>query len=59
MRVNQNKEHLKKNRDATKLGRHWSKLAKLIKIGKKLVKNWYYVHFDTKIYIKTIKMKVI
>ena len=43
-------------RDIPKIGR---KLSKLAKNSKKLVKNRYYVHFDTKKYIKNSKMKVI
>ena len=44
------------NKDATKLGQNLSKLAK---IEKKLVKYWYHVNFDTKIYIINHKMSVI
>ena len=39
-------------RDIPKLGQ---KLSKLAKNCKKLVKNWYYVHFDTKKNIKILK----
>ena len=66
MRIILNKEEMisyfqltkieKNIRDIPKIGR---KLSKLAKNSKKLVKNWYYVHFDTKKYIKNSKMKVI
>ena len=66
MRVILNKEEIlsyyqlikieKNIRDIPKLGR---KLSKLAKNSKKLVKNWYYVHFDTKKYIKNSKMREI
>ena len=64
MRIIQNKEEMIsyyqqtkiENKDIPKIGR---KLSKLAKNSKKLVKNWYYVHFDTKKYIKNSKMRVI
>ena len=43
----------KKSRDAPKLGQNWAESCQ------KLVKNWYYVHFDTRKYIKNSKMRVI
>ena len=46
----------KKNKDVPKLGRNW---AESFQNWQKLVKNWYYVHFDPKNYIKNSKMRVI
>ena len=39
----------KKNMDVPKLGRNW---AESCQNWQKLVKNWYYVHFDPKNYLK-------
>ena len=38
-----------------KIGQKW---GKLVKIGKKLVKNWYYMHFDPKKYIKKYEFRL-
>ena len=41
--------------DVPKLGRNW---AESCQNWQKLVKNWYYVYFETKKYIKNYKMRV-
>ena len=59
IRVLQNKEHMITSYQLKKMKEKQGRLKIRPKLGRnlsKLVKNWYYVHLETKKYIKNIKL---